>query len=104
MALPTEPIRLVTSFFGITMKAGPASVIPYEFDTVASGSRSCSVNSVGGASGALPIETDTRLDRSGSANRGCATISSAIAGTRNAHDGRSRSTIANHSSTSNFGR
>ena len=50
-------MRFVTSSFGITMYAGPASVMPYEFETVASGSRSWSASSVRGASGALPMDT-----------------------------------------------
>ena len=74
-------MRRCISSFGMTMYAGPASLIPNEFDTVACGSRSIMVRSVFGAIGALPIDTCCRLERSATANRSWATISSANAGT-----------------------
>jgi hypothetical protein len=61
------------------------------------------VSNVFGASGALPIETACKLVRSAVAKSGCATSNSAMAGTRNAIVGRSRSTIRSHSPASNFG-
>ena len=81
MGLPTEPMRRCISSFGMTMNAGPASLIPNEFETVASGSRSMRVTSVAGAIGALPTETCCRLDRSAVGKRSWTTISSANDGT-----------------------
>ena len=74
-------MRLRASSFGMTMNAGPASLIPNEFDTLACGRRSMSVSSVAGAIGALPTETCCRLERSAAPKRSCATISSANDGT-----------------------
>ena len=80
MGFPTEPMRLCTSSFGITMNVGPASLMPNEFETDACGSRSTSVSNVLGATGALPTDTCWRLDRSASAKCSWATISSAERG------------------------
>ncbi len=96
-------MRLSASSFGIVMNAGPASVRPYELITDAWGMRSCIFFNVAGASGALPIETAIGPERSASAKRGLAVISSAIAGTRKIIIGLSRSTVSNQRSTSNFG-
>ena len=54
--------------------------------------------------GALPMLTTARLERSAVSNRGAPTMSSTIAGTRNAATGRSRSTAAIQRSGSNRGR
>ena len=59
---------------------------------------------VDGATGALPSGHSVMLDRSAVAKRGLATSSSAMAGTRNVADGRSRSTVSNQRSTSKRGR
>ncbi len=101
--MPTEPMRLSASSFGIVMNAGPASVRPYELITDACGMRSCNFFSVAGASGALPIDTATGPERSAPSKRGLAVMSSAIAGTRKIIIGLSRSTTSNQRSTSNFG-
>ncbi len=104
IGLPTEPIRLVCSSGGMKQNAGPASVMPHEFDTMALGSFSCSRCSVVGDTGALPSGQIVMLDRSAPSNRGLARRSSAMAGTRKVAAGRRASTTSNHSSTSKRGR
>ena len=54
--------------------------------------------------GALPTVTTARLERSAVANRGEATMSSTMAGTRKAETGRSRSTAAIQASALKCGR
>ena len=84
--------------------AGPASVMPHEFDTMARGSRRRRVSKVAGASGALPSGQRVMDERSADSKRGLAISNSAMAGTRKVADGRWCSTASNQASTSKRGR
>ena len=82
----------------------PNSVIPYPHKISAEGSPAPKSRKVAAAIGALPMVITARLERSAVPKRGQVTMSSTIAGTRNAATARSRSTAAIQRSGSKRGR
>ena len=103
MGLPTDPTRLSRSSSGMKQNAGPASVMPHEFETIALGSFSWRRFTVPGATGALPSEQMRSEDKSALSKRGDAISNSAMAGTTNVARGRRASTTSNQWSTPNLG-